>query len=55
LRKLKKSLQSFQKLIYLAGGWPQDPPPPLIKKIITNIVDDEKKFLRTVQYGPTRV
>jgi aspartate aminotransferase len=55
IEEVKKEPTKFpRKLIYLAGGWPQDPPPPLIKKIITNIVEDEKKFLRTVQYGPTR-
>jgi aspartate/methionine/tyrosine aminotransferase len=55
IEEAKKEPTRFpRKLIYLAGGWPQDPPPPLIKRIIVNILENEEKFLRAVQYGPTR-
>lgn len=43
-----------RKLIYLAGGWPQDPPPEFLREAIEEILRDEKKFARAVQYGPTR-
>ncbi len=43
-----------KKIIYLAGGWPQDPPPPFLKEAIKDILSDESKFLRSTQYGPTR-
>jgi len=47
--------QKFKrKLIYLAGGWPQDSPPSLIKDSIIDIVNNEEKFLRATQYGPTK-
>jgi len=55
IEEIKKEPAKFpRKLIYLAGGWPQDPPPKLLKETIINILNDEKKFLRSVQYGPTR-
>lgn len=48
----KKHLR--EKLIYLAGGWPQDPPPEFIKEAMKNVIYDESKFSRCYQYGPTR-
>jgi aspartate aminotransferase len=50
----KKPEKYARKLIYLAGGWPQDPPPKLIKEAIIEIINNEEKLARATQYGPTR-
>ncbi|OYT52311.1 hypothetical protein B6U66_02380 [Candidatus Bathyarchaeota archaeon ex4484_135] len=43
-----------RKLIYLAGGWPQDPPPPVLRKALKEIVEDEGAFNLSARYGPTK-
>ena len=43
-----------RKLIYLAGGWPQDPPPPLLREALRELVEDEGAFRLSARYGPTK-
>ena len=43
-----------RKLIYLAGGWPQDPPPPALREAALELVSDEKAFNSSARYGPTK-
>ena len=43
-----------RKLIYLAGGWPQDPPPPVLREAASELVGDEAAFNSSARYGPTR-
>jgi len=43
-----------RKLIYLAGGWPQDPPPPVLREALREIVEDEEAFNLSARYGPTK-
>ncbi len=43
-----------RKLIYLAGGWPQDPPPPVLREAALELVGDETAFNSSARYGPTR-
>ncbi|HLI45968.1 MAG TPA: pyridoxal phosphate-dependent aminotransferase [Geobacterales bacterium] len=50
----KRGTKEGKKLIYLAGGWPQDPPPSLLKEAMLEVISNEEKFSRAVQYGPTR-
>ncbi len=47
-------IKTEKEIIYLAGGWPQDPPPTFLKEAIEEILKDEAKFQRVTQYGPTR-
>ena len=41
-------------LIYLAGGWPQDPPPPVLREAARELVEDEQAFNLSARYGPTK-
>ena len=41
-------------LIYLAGGWPQDPPPPVLREAAKELVEDEGAFNLSARYTPTR-
>ena len=43
-----------RKLIYLAGGWPQDPPPPVLREAALELMGDEKAFSSSARYGPTK-
>ncbi|RLE53276.1 MAG: hypothetical protein DRJ26_03565 [Candidatus Methanomethylicota archaeon] len=43
-----------RKLVYLGGGWPQDPPPPTIIEAATEVVEDESAFNVACRYGTTR-
>ena len=43
-----------RKLIYLAGGWPQDPPPPSLRRALREIAEDEGAFNLSARYGPTK-
>jgi len=54
IEEFTKKKKTERKLIYLAGGWPQDPPPSLIKESMLEVINNEEKFARAVQYGPTR-
>ncbi len=40
-------------LIYLAGGWPQDPPPEILREIFRNIIDDDELWKKAARYSPT--
>jgi len=43
-----------RKLIYLAGGWPQDPPPPVLREALRELVEDEAAFNLAARYTPTK-
>ena len=43
-----------RKLIYLAGGWPQDPPPPVLREAARELLEDENAFNLSARYGPTK-
>ena len=43
-----------RKLIYLGGGWPQDPPPKALIEAAREIVEDELLFNESARYGTTR-
>ncbi len=43
-----------RKLIYLGGGWPQDPPPPAVIEAAREVIGDEKLFNESCRYGTTR-
>lgn len=40
-------------LIYLAGGWPQDSPPDVIKEAFFEALQDENLWKRGARYSPT--
>ena len=43
-----------RKLIYLAGGWPQDPPPPVLREAVRELLEDERAFNLSARYTPTK-
>ncbi len=43
-----------RRLIYFGGGWPQDPPPEPLRKAFIEVIKDEKSFLFSARYPPTR-
>lgn len=43
-----------RKLIYLGGGWPQDPPPKALIEATREIIDDASLFNEYARYGTTR-
>ena len=43
-----------KKLIYLAGGWPQDPPPEFLRDALLELASDKKLFVKSSRYGATR-
>jgi len=43
-----------RKLIYLAGGWPQDPPPPVLREAARELAEDEGAFNLSARYCPTK-
>lgn len=42
-----------RKLIYLAGGWPQDPPPSILRKKVEEIVKNDELWRKGARYSPT--
>lgn len=43
----------LKKLIYLGGGWPQDPPPPALRECLLSLAEDEGRFNEASKYGLT--
>jgi len=43
-----------RKLIYLGGGWPQDPPPPTLIEATKEVIEDKSLFNEACRYGTTR-
>ena len=43
-----------RKLLYLGGGWPQDPPPNIIRKTVLSIAENPKYFNEITRYGTTK-
>jgi len=41
-----------RRLIYMAGGWPQDPPPEFLREALVEVA--EREFASTAGYPPTR-
>lgn len=42
-----------RRLIYLAGGWPQDSPPDLLRDLIKDILENEELWRKSARYSPT--
>ncbi len=42
-----------RKLIYLAGGWPQDPPPEILKEKLLEVINDTELWRKGARYSPT--
>jgi len=40
-------------LIYLAGGWPQDPPPEIARKKFLEVISDDALWKKAARYSPT--
>ncbi|HDD68958.1 MAG TPA: pyridoxal phosphate-dependent aminotransferase [Candidatus Korarchaeota archaeon] len=43
-----------RRLIYLGGGWPQDPPPEPLRKAFLQIAENKEEFRLAARYPPTR-
>ncbi|MCD6369624.1 MAG: pyridoxal phosphate-dependent aminotransferase [Thermoproteales archaeon] len=41
-------------LIYLGGGWPQDPPPPILLEHYKRLGENREHFIESCRYGTTR-
>jgi len=51
----KKHPEKYPRpLIYLGGGWPQDPPPPVLKEVAKEVVEDDNTWIESSRYGTTR-
>jgi len=54
MAEFKKNPEKFPRpLIYLAGGWPQDKPPEVLRRSLLNVLNDTKKWIKSAQYSPT--
>ncbi len=42
-----------RKLIYLAGGWPQDKPPEILREKMREVIERDDLWLRAARYSPT--
>jgi len=42
-----------RRLIYLAGGWPQDAPPEILKEKLKEIIIDDQLWKKGARYSPT--
>jgi len=40
-------------LVYLAGGWPQDPPPRVLREKLREVLEDDDAWRRAARYSPT--
>lgn len=50
----EKHPEKFPKpLIYLAGGWPQDPPPEVLRTKLREVINDDKCWIKAARYSPT--
>ena len=43
-----------RKLLYLGGGWPQDPAPEVVREEFLKLGGDKELFREACRYGPTR-
>ena len=43
-----------RKLIYLGGGWPQDPPPKILWESMREVVSNKNLLNEYARYGATR-
>ncbi len=51
----KKHPEKYPRpLIYLGGGWPQDPPPPILRTAAKEIIEDDHTWIESSRYGTTR-
>ncbi len=41
-------------LIYMGGGWPQDPPPEFLREGISAVLEDDGELVNSARYPPTR-
>ncbi|MHA1616545.1 MAG: pyridoxal phosphate-dependent aminotransferase [Candidatus Njordarchaeales archaeon] len=52
--EFRKHPEKFLRpLIYLAGGWPQDPPPEVLKEKALEVLAEKDSWIRAAQYSPT--
>jgi len=52
--EFRKHPEKFPRpLIYLAGGWPQDPPPRVLKEKTLKVFSEEDSWIKAAQYSPT--
>lgn len=42
-----------RRLIYLAGGWPQDPPPEILREKLKEIISNNELWKKGARYSPT--
>jgi len=42
-----------RKLIYLAGGWPQDSPPEVLRTKLMEVINDDDLWKKGARYSPT--
>ncbi len=42
-----------RRLIYLAGGWPQDPPPETLRDKLREIINNDELWKKGARYSPT--
>ena len=43
-----------RELIYLGGGWPQDPPPSTLREALSEVLEDNETWVNASRYGTTR-
>ena len=43
-----------RELIYLGGGWPQDPPPSTLREATAEVLEDNESWVNASRYGTTR-
>ncbi len=61
IREIMELVAQFEKhpekfprpLIYLAGGWPQDPPPRILREKFLEVIKDDELWKKAARYSPT--
>jgi len=61
IREIMELVAEFEKhpekfprpLIYLAGGWPQDPPPEILREKFLEVLNDDALWRKAARYSPT--
>jgi len=61
IREIMELVAEFEKhpekfprpLIYLAGGWPQDPPPEILREKFLDVLNDDALWRKAARYSPT--
>ena len=52
--RLSRLKEPARRPIYLAGGWPQDAPPQVLRDALKELAEDEAEFASSARYGPSR-